>query len=113
MADDEVSIQRMLRRRLVRAGYEVYVVSNGQDALSSVMEIQPDLTLMDMHMPVMDGYTAVRSLRKKGYKGVIAALTASATPADMPKAIQAGCDHFIPKPIGQDFESIIKRLVSQ
>lgn len=111
IVDDDVRIQRMLKRRLKKAGYEVYFAENGQNGIEKHDELQPDLTLMDMHMPVMDGYTAVRILREKGYGGIIAALTASATTADVPKAIQAGCDYFISKPIGNDFESKIEEIL--
>ena len=108
--DDDAKIQRMLKRRLKKAGHDVFFAENGKEGVEKHGEIQPDLTLMDMHMPVMDGYTAVRTLREQGCKALIVALTASATKAEAPKAIQAGCDHFISKPIGDDFERKIQAL---
>ncbi len=111
IVDDDEKIKRMLNRRLKKAGYEIHFAENGQAGVEKHWEVKPDLTLMDMHMPVMDGYTAVRTLRSQGYTGIIAALTASATTADVPKAMEAGCNFFITKPIGADFEAMIAELL--
>ncbi len=113
VVDDDEKVQRMLKRRLKKAGYEVFFADNGKEGIEKHSIIKPDLTLMDMHMPVMDGYTTVRNLRENGYKGVIAALTASATTSDIPKAIKAGCDYFISKPIGNDFESRLQEILKE
>jgi CheY-like chemotaxis protein len=112
IVDDDKKIQRMLHRRLKKAGYEIFFAENGAEGIEKHWEIKPDLTLMDMHMPVMDGYAAVRILREQGYKGIISALTASATRVDIPKAIQAGCNYFISKPIGTDFEDQIAGILT-
>ncbi len=66
---------------------------------------------MDMQMPLMDGYTAVRTLRQQGYAGIISALTANLTVADIPRAMEAGCDYFIAKPVGTDFEEKIADIL--
>jgi len=108
--DNDKKIVRMLTRRLKKAGYDVYTAENGKAGIEKVLELQPDLTLMDMHMPVMNGYEATRTLRQQGYKGVIAALTASAMADDANKSLQAGCDYFIPKPIGVDFEQQLQEI---
>ncbi|MBF0235303.1 MAG: response regulator [Desulfamplus sp.] len=110
IVDDDLKIQKMLTRRLKKAGYELAIAKNGEESIQKHWEFQPDLTLMDMHMPVMDGYTAVQTLRKRGYTGTIIALTASATTLDIPKAISAGCDYFIPKPIENNFEDQLAEI---
>jgi CheY-like chemotaxis protein len=59
----------------------------------------------------MDGYTAASELRRQGYTGTIVAVTASAMSEEATKAIEAGCNHFISKPIGDDFEGQIQRML--
>ena len=113
IVDDDYKIQRMLIRRLKKAGYQVAAAENGKVGMEEALRLKPDLILMDMHMPVMDGYQAVAGLRKKGYDGLIAAFTASAMAYDSKKTIEAGCDYYIPKPPGLDFENIIKGLIDR
>jgi len=73
--------------------------------VEKAMAIQPDLILMDMHMPVMNGYQAVRSLREQGYKGIIIACTSVREYSDI---LEAGCDGIIEKP----FDSVSGRYGS-
>ena len=86
---------------------------NGQEALDKAVSGNYDLILMDMHMPVMDGHEATQILRDKGYDGLIVAVTASVMSADSEKAINSGCDEYIPKPIGADFEDQVETLLAQ
>ncbi len=113
IVDDDKRITRMLLRRLTRFGYQVEAAENGQIGVEKAMQLKPDLILLDMHMPVMDGYAAARMLRENGYKGLISALTASAMVEETNKCLDAGCDMFIPKPIGNDFEEKIKTILTQ
>ena len=110
IVDDDVKIKRMLTRRLKKAGYEIHTAENGKVGVEKALELRPNLTLMDMHMPVMNGYEAVSTLRKKEYTGIIVALTASAMVDDVHKSISAGCNHFISKPISVDFEEQIRNI---
>ena len=113
IVEDDENIIRMLKRRLKKVGYEILHASNGIEGLKIVETLSPDLVLMDMHLPVMDGYTTVRTLREKNYKGKIAALTASATNEDIPKAFKAGCNYFISKPITTEFEKLIEDILNE
>lgn len=113
LAEDDEYISRMMKLRLTMRGHDIDQVINGKEAVEKALANNFDLILMDMHMPVMDGHEATRTLRDKGYKGLILAVTASVMSADSDKAIDSGCDHYIPKPIGADFEDHVAKLLEQ
>ena len=113
LAEDDEYISRMINMRLTLRGHEIYVVVNGQEVVDKALAGNYGLILMDMHMPLMDGHEATRTLRDKGYTGLIVAVTASVMSADSDKAINSGCDAYIPKPIGADFEEKVEMLLAQ
>ena len=84
------------------AGYQVKLATNGQQAIEIVEEESPGIILMDMHMPVMDGETATREIRSKGYNGPILALTASTDEDIIANMRAAGSDGEIIKPVQAD-----------
>ncbi len=107
LVEDAPDNQRLIFAILTRAGAEVVTAENGriglETALAARSEGQPfDLILMDMQMPVMDGYEATQRLREQGYDGQIIALTANAMSGDALKCAAAGCDHYLSKPINRE-----------
>jgi CheY-like chemotaxis protein len=102
--EDASDIQRLVRLFLTSAGLEVTLATNGQNAIDTAIQFseadQPfDVILMDMQMPVLDGYQATELLRASGYSGTIVALTAHALPGERERCLAAGCDDFLVKPI--------------
>jgi two-component system cell cycle response regulator DivK len=91
----------MLSRRLTRNGFEIVMAVNGQQGLDLASSENPDLILLDMSLPVMDGWEAARRLKADTAtaKIPVIALTAHAMVQDKEKALAAGCDDFDTKPI--------------
>jgi CheY-like chemotaxis protein len=98
--DNELN-RDMLTRRLSRKGYEVIAAVDGEEALAKVRGESPDLVLMDMSLPVLDGWEATRRLKSdSATRSVpVIALTAHAMSDDREKALAAGCDDYDTKPV--------------
>ena len=104
VAEDAADNRELLRHLLDRSGFRVETVADGQSALDSAVEAWRkgkafDVVLMDMAMPVLDGYDATRGLRQLGYEGSIIAITARALSGDRERCLAAGCDDYVTKPI--------------
>jgi PAS domain S-box-containing protein len=104
LVEDNPALQRLTSLYMQKLGASVVVASNGREALeltsSATKSAQPfDVILMDMQMPVLDGYEATRQLRASGYRGTIIALTAYAMANDRQECLDLGCDEHLSKPI--------------
>ena len=101
LVEDNEMNRDMLSRRLERKGYQIVIAVNGQQAIDFAAAEKPDLILMDMSLPVMDGWEATRRLKAgAATKQIpIIALTAHAMPEDERKSREAGCDDYDTKPI--------------
>lgn len=112
--DDKPINCQLLIKLLSPLGFEVKTASNGQEAIALWESWKPDLILMDMRMPIMDGYEATKQIknRSKGEKAVIVALTASVLEEEQAVVLACGCDDFIRKPFTEKiiFETLTKHL---
>ncbi|MEM6470441.1 MAG: ATP-binding protein [Planctomycetota bacterium] len=115
VADDGSPNRKLMRVVLGKAGAEVVTVENGKLAVEAALDQEFDIILMDMQMPVMDGYTATSTLRESGYERPIFALTANAMQGDQENCLAAGCSGFLTKPIQIDrlLETLAKELQSR
>jgi two-component system, cell cycle response regulator DivK len=101
LVEDNEMNRDMLSRRLERKGYEVIMALDGSQGVSMTISERPDLVLMDMSLPIMDGWEATKTLKANpDTRSIpIIALTAHAMSGDREKALQAGCDDYDTKPI--------------
>ena len=99
----------MLPRRLTKKGFELIIAGDGQEGIDKAIKENPDLILMDLSLPTMDGWTATAEIKKiEGVKDIpIIALSAHAMPEHRDRAIKAGCSDYDTKPVD------IKRLLSK
>jgi CheY-like chemotaxis protein len=110
LVEDNEMNQDMLKRRLERKGYEVVIAADGKEAVRMAELQTPDLILMDIRLPVMDGWEAMRRLKilPETQSIPIIALTAHAMAGDMEKCMDAGCDDYDTKPI--DLPRLLEKM---
>ncbi len=101
LVEDNEANRDMLSRRLVRKGFEVIMAEDGEQAIRMATSENPDLILMDMSLPVIDGWEATRRVKaSQSTRSIpVIALTAHAMAGDREKALEAGCDDYDTKPI--------------
>lgn len=101
LVEDNEMNRDMLSRRLMRKGFEVDMAVDGRQGVDLAKALKPDLILMDLSLPVMDGWDATRALKADpGTRGIpVIALTAHAMSSDRDRAFEAGCDDFDTKPV--------------
>jgi two-component system cell cycle response regulator DivK len=110
LIEDNEMNRDMLSRRLSRRGFAVSVAIDGQDGLDKVRAEAPDLVLLDMDLPVIDGWEVARRLKAAGdTAGIpIIALTAHAMVGDRDRALEAGCDDYDVKPV--EFPRLLEKI---
>jgi len=101
VVDDNMDTYELVRFILEKNGYETFVALNGLEGVNAAIKQKPDLIILDMAMPEMDGWTAASKIKSDEQIGSIPviALTAHALPGDRQRAIDAGCDEYITKPM--------------
>jgi CheY-like chemotaxis protein len=101
LVEDNELNRDMLARRLTRSGFEVLLAVDGQEGVDAARRERPDLVLMDMSLPCLDGWAATRVLKAdpRTRSIPVIALTAHAMMGDRDKALEAGCDEFATKPV--------------
>jgi CheY-like chemotaxis protein len=110
LVEDNEMNRDMLSRRLARRGYEIVIAVDGQEGVDSAIRESPDLILMDMSLPVKDGWAATREIKSDPrFAGTpIIALTAHAMSGDRERAMEAGCDDYDTKPV--EFDRLIAKI---
>ena len=110
LVEDNELNRDMLSRRLQRRGYDVVLAVDGQEAITTAETSKPDVILMDMDLPVLNGWEATRALRiNPAIRDIpVIALTAHALPADRQRAIEAGCDAYQSKPV--EFPELLSKI---
>ena len=107
LVEDHEEIWDFLSRRLKRRGYDVILATDGQQAVDKARAERPDVILLDMNLPILDGWTAAGLIKSSPEAGrtPIIALTAHAMSGDQEKALAAGCDDYHAKPV--DFARLL------
>lgn len=110
LVEDNEMNRDMLSRRLARKKFDVSIAIDGQQALEQTAVVHPDLILLDMSLPIMDGWTVAQTLKaaEETQHIPIIALTAHAMVGDREKALAAGCDEYETKPI--DFKRLVGKI---
>ncbi len=113
LVEDNEMNRDMLSRRLAKRGFEVLMAVDGAEGVAMARSANPTLILMDMSLPVMDGWTATRTLKAdSSTSGIpVIGLTAHAMAADREKCLEAGCDEYETKPI--EFARLLEKIQAQ
>ena len=110
LVEDNEMNRDMLSRRLLKKGFEVVMAFDGQKGLEMASSETPDIILLDMSLPIMDGWEVARNLKADGaLKSIpVIALTAHAMAGDREKTLEAGCDEYDTKPI--EFKRLLGKI---
>ena len=111
LADDEASIRRILETRLKMAGYDVYTAQDGEEAVNAFNKYNPDLVVLDVMMPKMDGYGVTREIRRTSDVPIII-LTALGDVSERITGLELGADDYVIKPFSpKELEARVKAVL--
>ena len=110
VVEDAADNQLLMRRILTRNGAQVDIAENGVEGIRMALANNYDVVLMDLQMPMKDGFEATAELRHQGYRRPILAVSASALVEEQNHALRAGCDDHITKPI--DMKTLIQNVIA-
>src|SRR5450432_1642804 len=110
LVEDNPDNREMLSRRLLRRGFELHFAVNGEEAVTMAAQTRPDLVLMDLSLPIMDGWEATRLIKADPATSAIPviALTAHAMAGDREKSVEVGCSDFDTKPV--DMQRLLGKM---
>lgn len=100
--EDEAELARHISRALVRSGHETTIRHDGNEGLSAALSLLPDLIVLDLGLPGLDGYTLLSELRRQGHETRVIILTARGEVEQRVKGLKAGADDYLPKPFSLD-----------
>ena len=105
VVDDDQDILELIRHSLAKEGFEVHVAANGAQALEQARKVKPEIIIMDVMMPVMDGITALKLVRERengtAFRSRVLMVTAHAMAGDRERFLGAGADGYVSKPMSQ------------
>ncbi len=110
VVEDNMDTYELVRFILEKRGYETFLAMNGRDGVNAAIKQKPDLIIMDLSMPQMDGWTATKIIKEdpSTLSIPLIALTAHALPSDRKRAMDAGCNEYITKPM--DIEELVEAV---
>ena len=113
LVEDNEMNRDMLSRRLIKKGFQIEIAINGEEGVEKTAQLKPNLVLMDMSLPIIDGWEATRQIKANEItKNIpVIALTAHAMSGDRQKALAAGCDDYDTKPV--DLSRLLEKIEQQ
>ena len=108
IVDDEAGVRELLKDALKLAGFDTHVANDGMSALTALRSFTPDIMIIDINMPLMDGFELVERLRKNGNEVPVLMLSARADRVDVTRGLTLGADDYVVKPFG--LEELVLRL---
>lgn len=116
LVEDTEDNRQMMRRLLEMSGFNVVEATNGREAVQAAFEVQPQIILMDLSLPIIDGLAATREIRQRPELNTVPIIAVSAhDTADFhSEALDAGCDAYVTKPINYtELEDLVNRLIAE
>ena len=113
IVDDDADIRRLLSYHFIEEGHEVSVARDGDELVDTIVNDQPDLLVLDLMMPKLDGITVLEKMDENGMRGSTRVVVLSANGAEMDRALGLGADHYMTKPFDpKDLIEIVKELLA-